>query len=581
MIAKQLREKFIRFFKKKNHREIPNVSLLPENDPSALFISAGMHPLVPYLLGEKHPLGQRLVNCQRCLRTGDLEEVGDTFHHTFFEMLGNWSLGDYFKKEMIPWALEFLMLELGFKRENLSVTIFKGNADAPYDRESEEIWRKLGIPQEKIFPLEKKDNWWGPVGETGPCDPDTEIFYDTAKPACSSNCRPGCGCGKYFELWNLVFMEYEKKKNGNYIPLRQKNVDTGMGVERTTAILQRKDDDYQTELFWPLIKKIEEVSGKIYQGNEKSMRIIADHLKAATFIIDDGVEPSNKDRGYVLRRLIRRSVVQMMQLEIIPLKIIPALCQEIINIYKDLYFIDKTSYEIHPIIEAEVNNFLPKIHKAAKLLQVKQLSGKLLFDLLQTYGLPFEVAQDLLEQWGKKIDKKTREEFKNEMKKHQELSRKASKGLFKGGLADYSEEVTRLHSATHLLHQALRDVLGKHIRQVGSNITPERLRFDFTHPEKLTLDQIAKVEALINKKIRENLAVKMKIMTLEQARKEKALAFFRERYGEKVNVYFIGDYSAEVCAGPHVTSTGEIGDVKIIKEESAGAGKRRIYAIVK
>ncbi len=581
MTARELRQKFIDFFKKIDHQEIPNLSLVPEDDPSALFISAGMHPLVPYLLGEPHPLGKRLVNCQRCLRTDDLEAVGDTFHHTFFEMLGNWSLGDYFKKEMIAWALKFLTSELGFNKEKLSVTIFQGDADAPFDKESEKIWLSLGFPKEKIFPLGKKDNWWGPVGETGPCGPDSEIFYDTGQPACGKDCQPGCGCGKYFELWNLVFMEYERKKNGKYLPLKQKNVDTGMGVERTIAILRGEADDYQTELFIPIIEKIEKASEKTYKGNEKAMRIIADHLKAATFAIADGVEPSNKDRGYVLRRLIRRSAVKMRQLKIVPGKLIPKICQKVVEIYKDLYFVDKNAYEIHPIIGEEVENFLPKMYRAGKLLQVKPVSGKLLFDLHQTYGLPFEVAQDLLEQWGKKIDKKIREEFDKEMKRHQKISRKGMKRKFAGGLADKSQEAVRLHTATHLLHQALRDVLGEHVQQVGSNITVERLRFDFTHPEKLTEKQVKKVEETVNLKIKENLPVKMEIMSLEEAKKRGALAFFGEKYGEQVKLYSLGNYSKEVCGGPHVASTGEIDNVKIVKEESAGAGKRRVYAVLK
>lgn len=580
MTARELRKKYINFFLKLDHKEIPNVSLIPENDPSALFISAGMHPLVPYLLGEPHPLGKRLVNCQRCLRTDDLDKVGNTFHHTFFEMLGNWSLGDYFKAEMIAWALEFLTKELNFPKNKLSVTIFKGDAGAPYDKESEEIWLKLGIPKEKICPLGKKDNWWGPVGETGPCGPDTEIFYDAGKQACRQDCRPGCYCGKYFELWNLVFMEYERKKNGKYVPLKQKNVDTGMGVERTTAILQGKDDVYQTELFSPIIKKIEEVSKKDYKGNEKEMRIIADHLRAAAFIIADGIEPSNKDRGYVLRRLIRRSTVQMRQLNIVPLKIVPAICQQIVDIYKDLYFVDKNSYEIHSIIGAEVDDFMPILNKGTKLLQAQPINGKFLFDLQQTHGLPFEVAQDLLEQWGKKIDKRIKAEFEKEKRKHQEISRKGMKRKFAGGLAEKSQAAIKLHTATHLLHQALRDVLGEHVQQVGSNITSRRLRFDFSHNKKLSTEEIKKVEKIVNQKVKADLPVKMEIMTLEEAKKIGALALFEEKYGEKIKVYFIGNYSVEACAGPHVSSTGEIGNVKIVKEESAGAGKRRIYAVI-
>lgn len=582
MTAKELRKKYIDFFVKRGHKRIPSASLVPENDPTALFISAGMHPLVPYLVGEPHPLGKRLVSYQKCLRTGDIEEVGDTTHHTFFEMLGNWSLGDYFKKEAIYWSYEFLTKELALDPKRLSVSVFAGDEDAPRDEESYKIWRSLDIPKERIYFFPKENNWWGPVGETGPCGPDTEMFYDTGKKPCGPDCRPEDGCGKYFEIWNDVFMEFNRTKDGQYEPLKQKNVDTGMGVERTVAILQGKDDNYQTELFTPIIKVIEELSEKNYaqKGVRRSMRIIADHLRGATFAIADGVIPSNKDRGYIIRRLIRRSVVQMMQLNIVPLKLVPAICGQIIDLYKDLYFVDKNSYEIHLIIGTEVDKFLPKLHRASKLLQTKQLSGKLLFDLFQTHGLPFEVAQDLLEQWGKKIDKEIKEEYEKEFEKHQRLSRKGAEKKFAGGLADHSEETTKLHTATHLLHQALREILGVHVKQAGSNITPKRLRFDFSHSKKLTEEEIKKVEKLVNEKIDQNLKVSWRIMTPEEAKKEGALAFFEKKYEEKVKVYSIDDWSKEICGGPHVDFTGVLGKFKILKEESAGAGSRRIYAVL-
>jgi len=572
MTARELRQKYIKFFLKLGHKEIPNVSLVPENDPSALFISAGMHPLTPYLLGEPHPLGKRLINCQRCLRTGDLNAVGDTFHNTFFEMLGNWSLGDYFKKEMIPWSLEFLTKELGFKQERLSVTVFKGDADAPYDQEAEKVWQKVGIPKRRIFALPKKDNWWGPVGETGPCGPDSEIFYDIGKKKCSPGCRPGCDCGKYFELWNLVFMQYEKTGKGEYRPLSQKNVDTGMGVERTTAILQGKDDVYQTELFVPIIEKIEEITGQKYETNKKSMRIIADHLRAATFVIADGVDPANVDRGYILRRLIRRAIDQA---EVIDYsKNLQPILEAIINIYQKEYpQLETNRDKVYKTIKKEMVRYCQAIQKSKRILpDQKKISGEEAFRFYATHG----TAPYQLEKQGYEFDQK---EFDKAFKKHQKLSRAGVQKKFAGGLADKSKKAIKFHTATHLLHQALRDILGEHVKQVGSNITSERIRFDFTHPEKLTEEQIRKVEKIVNQKIRQNLPVKMKMMFLEEAKKVGALALFEKKYGEKVKVYFVGDYSTEVCAGPHVSSTREISNVKIIKEESAGAGKRRIYAV--
>lgn len=580
MTAKELKKKYIDFFVKRGHKRLPNVSLIPENDPTALFINSGMHPLVPYLLGELHPLGKRLVSNQRCLRTQDIDEVGNTMHNTFFEMLGNWSLGDYWKKEAIEWSWEFLTKKLNLDPKRISATCFAGDKDAPKDEESAKIWQSLGIPKERIYFLGKKDNWWS-VGETGPCGPDTEMFYDTGKKKCGSNCRPGDDCGKYFEVWNDVFMQFNKLKNGKLEKLKQRNIDTGMGIERTMMALQGKDDVYQTELFSSLINQIEKISGKRYQGeSKKPMRIIADHLKSAVFMAQDGLEPSNKERGYVMRRLIRRAVVKMRQLGIIPLKAVPKVCRETIKIYGSEYFDRRSSYLISTIIRTEVDAFEQTMHRGVKLLQTKpKVDGKLAFDIYQTYGFPFEVTLELLSQWGRLVDeKRLKEEFDKEFKKHQKLSRKGPEKKFAGGLADHSEEVKKLHTATHLLHQALRDVLGDHVQQVGSNITPERLRFDFTHPEKLTEAEIKQVEDIINKQIKANLPVKIEMMTLEEAKKKGALAFFDERYGEKLKVYLIGDYSKEVCGGPHISFTGEIGRVKITKEESVGVGRRRIYA---
>lgn len=579
MTAKELKQKYFAFFVKKGHKKLPNVSLVPENDPTALFINSGMHPLVPYLLGEPHPLGKRLVSNQRCLRTQDIDEVGNMMHLTFFEMLGNWSLGDYWKKEAIGWSWEFLTEVLNLEPKRISVTCFAGDKDTPRDEEAAKVWQKIGIPKERIHFLGKKDNWWA-VGDTGPCGPDTEMFYDTGKKKCGPKCRPGDNCGKYFEIWNDVFMEYNRLPNGKLEKLKQKNIDTGMGMERTTAMLQGKDDVYQTELFASVIQTIEKISGKKYQGeNKKSMRIIADHLRAATFAIADGVMPSNVEAGYIVRRLIRRAVFKMRQLPVdgSRLEASKKICQEIKDTYSSAYpYLTKKSTDITIALTEEVDKFETTLSKGIKfLMKYPKLDGKIAFDVLQTYGIPFEVTQEIAAKMGQKIE---REDFEKEFRKHQEISRAGVETKFAGGLADQSEEVIKLHTTTHLLHQALRDILGDHVQQVGSNITPERLRFDFTHPEKLTEAQMKKVEKIINEKIKANLSVKIKTMSLAEARKKGALAFFGEKYGEKVKVYSIGDYSTEVCGGPHVKSTGEIGRVKIIKEKPVGAGRRRIYA---
>jgi len=592
MTAKELKEKYIDFFVKKGHKKLPNVSLVPENDPTALFMSAGMHSLIPYLLGEPHPLGKRLVSNQRCLRTVDIDKVGNTTHHTFFEMLGNWSLGDYWKKEAIEWSWEFLTKKLSLDPKKISVSVFAGDKETPRDEESAKIWRSLDIPSERIYFFPKKNNWWGPVGESGPCGPDTEMFYDVTGKSHGSGCRPEDGCGRFFEIWNDVFMEYDKTPKGKFNLLKQKNVDTGMGVERTVAVLQGKDDNYQTELFATLINQIEKISGKKYQGeNKKPMRIIADHLRAATFAIADGVMPSNVEQGYVLRRLIRRAIVKEYGLEGKPsilvefletgYKLKPAVSL-IIDFYKTEYpYLEKTSTSIQKAISEEWEKFGVSLRKGYPVLlkilekSAKVISGEDVFRLFDTYGIQPEVTEQAAQKYGKRVDKK---EFERAFKEHQKISRAGMEKKFAGGLADHSEEVTKLHTTTHLLHQALRDVLGTHVQQVGSNITPERLRFDFTHPDKLTGVQMKKVEKIINEKVKANLPVKIKMMTLVEARKKGVLAFFREKYGEKVKVYSIGDYSQEVCGGPHASSTGKIGSVKIIKEQAIGVGRRRIYA---
>lgn len=591
MTASELKKKYLAFFIKKRHKLLPNVSLAPENDPTALFINSGMHPLVPYLLGETHPLGKRLVSNQRCLRTQDIEKIGNMMHLTFFEMLGNWSLGDYWKKEAIEWSWKFLTKELSLKPQRIFITCFAGDKNSPKDEESANFWHSLGVAKDRIFFLGKEDNWWS-VGETGPCGPDTEMFYDTGKKPCGPNCHPGDNCGKYFEIWNDVFMEFNRKPNGQLEKLKQRNIDTGMGVERTAAMLQGKDDVYQTELFSSIVRTIELLSGKKYEGqNQRAMRIIADHLRAATFALADGVVPSNVERGYVVRRLIRRTIRYGKQLNINQLFTFKIAKVVVDNYSQEYPHLENNKELICSQLQNEEEKFLKTLQRGLKefkkissglINKTKKISGEKAFYLYETYGFPLELTEELAKEKGFTLDKK---EFEKAQLRHQKKSRVSLKKKFAGGLADHSEEVTKLHTATHLLHQALRQVLGDHVRQVGSNITPERLRFDFTHPEKLTPEQIKKVEQIINRQISRDLPVKWKIMSLAEAKKQGALAFFTEKYGEKVKVYFIGPststerpYSVEVCGGPHVTSTGKIGGVKIIKEKPVGSGRRRIYA---
>jgi len=587
MTAEELRKKYIDFFVERGHKQIPSASLIPENDPTALFISAGMHPLVPYLLGEPHPLGKRICSIQKCVRTVDIDSVGDTFHQTFFEMLGNWSLGDYWKEEMIPWSFEFLTKVLEIPLKRISVTCFAGDQDAPRDEQSANLWKKVGIPKERIYFLPKSDNWWGPAGKVGPCGPDTEMFFDTGKQKCGPNCRPGCPCGKYFEIWNDVFMEYNKTPEGKFEPLKQKNVDTGMGVERTIAVLNGFDDVYQTELFIPIIAKIEEISGRKYSEvkNKKPMRVIADHLRAATFIIADGVSPSNVEQGYVLRRLIRRAIRygRALQLnEVFTPKVVEIVIEVMSDVYPELQSNKAVIFKLLSTEEEKFSRTLNKgLREFEKLLEEigkeRVLPGSKVFFLYETYGFPIELTEELAKEKGISIDK---EAVQKAMASHQEKSREGAGKKFAGGLADHSEIVVKYHTATHLLHAALRKILGNQVRQVGSNLTAERLRFDFTYPQKMTEDQINQVENLVNEKISLGLPVKEEIMSLKEAQKKGALAFFGQKYGEMVKVYTIGDFSMEVCGGPHVKNTKEIGKIKIFKEESIGVGKRRIYARV-
>ena len=594
MTADQLREKYQKFFESKGHRIISGASLIPENDPTVLFTTAGMHPLVPYLLGEPHPAGKRLTDVQKCVRTGDIEAVGDSSHCTFFEMLGNWSLGDYFKKEAITWSYEFLTSKeyLGFDPARLSVTVFEGEGNVPKDEESIAIWKALGIPAERIHALPKEDNWWGPAGQTGPCGPDTEMFIDTLKAACSPACRPGCHCGKYIEIWNDVFMQYNKTADGHYEPLKQANVDTGMGVERTICMMRGLASVFETELFAPIMSKIAELSTTPPADAavvQRAQRIIADHLRTATFILGDpkgGVTPGNLGANYVLRRLIRRAVRYAKVLGIGP-GFARTLAEIVIDNYRHVYpELQEKRETIVGELSAEEERFektlvsgqreFDKISTALKTHGQAQISGRTAFKLYDTYGFPLEMTEELAAEQGLLVD---RPGFDEAFKKHQETSKQGDK-TFKGGLADNTDTTTRLHTATHLLHKALQIVLGPHALQKGSNITPERLRFDFTHPEKMTPEQIAAVEKIVNEQIARNLPIALETMTIEDAKAGGATALFAAKYGEQVKVYSAGDFSKEVCGGPHATNTGELGKFKIQKEESSSAGVRRIKAVL-
>ncbi len=582
-----LKKKYMEFFKKKVHKEIPNSPLIPENDPTVLFTTAGMHPLVPFLLGQKHPLGKRLTNVQKCLRTDDIDEIGDNFHLTFFEMLGNWSLGDYFKKEAIEWSWEFLTDKkwLGLNKEKISVTVFEGDKDAPRDEESADIWKGAGVPEERIFYLPKKDNWWGPAGETGPCGPDTEIFFDTGKPPCGKDCKPGCSCGKYCEIWNNVFMQYNKTPDGKFELLKQKNVDTGMGVERTSAVLQGKKNVFEISTFEPIVGKIKKIA-QIKNPDEKeetSIRIITDHIRASTFVLAEKIEPSNVDQGYVLRRLIRRSI-RHGKLIGIQKEFLSELVKIVIEIHKNNYpHLVKNQDFIFEQLKKEELKFWKSLETGLKKFeqiasQSKKIDGKNAFLLFQSFGFPIEITKDLGKEAGIEVDEKG---FEEEYKKHQNLSRTGAEKKFKGGLSDSSEETTKLHTATHMLAESLRIILkNKNIVQKGSNITPERLRFDFNFDRKLTEKELKDVEDLVNKKIKESLSVKREEITVDEAKKKGAQAVFEQKYGEKVSVYSIGDFSFEICGGPHVKNTSELGKFKITKEESVAAGVRRIKAIL-
>ena len=581
MNALELRNKYLDFFKRHGHKVIPSAPLIPENDPSVLFNTAGMQPLVPYLLGQKHPEGTRLTDYQKCIRTNDIEEVGDNRHLTYFEMLGNWSLGDYFKEESIAMSFEFLTKDLEIPVDKLSVTCFGGNELIGKDDESASYWEKAGIPKERIYFL--KDNWWI-AGETGPCGSDTEIFYDTGKPKCSPECNPDCDCGKYVEIWNNVFMEFFKHEDGSITPLSQKNVDTGLGLERVNMLLQGKETPYDTELFVDIMKKLEELQ-KV--NNIFSRRVVAEHLRSSMMIICDGGRPSNLDRGYILRRLIRRMIRHMNKLQI-DLNELSNLIDLDIEVLKGMYpDLESNRETIKQVLLEEKDKFVKTLahgerefEKEVKKLKEQgkdKIEGKVVFKLYDTYGFPPEVTQDLAKENDMTIDM---DGFKELFKEHQEKSRAGSEQKFKGGLASTGEIETKYHTATHLLNAALKQVLGSHVHQRGSNITAERLRFDFSHDAKMTDEEKKATEDLINKWIEEAIPVEHFEMKKDEAIAQGAEAMFIEKYGDIVSVYKIGDVSLELCGGPHVSNTSELGHFKIKKEESSSSGVRRIKAIL-
>ena len=646
----QLREMFQSFMESKGHKRIQSASIIPENDPTVLFTTAGMHPLVPYLMGTPHPAGTRLTDVQKCIRTGDIEEVGDPSHLTFFEMLGNWSLGDYFKKEAISWSWEFLTSPdyLGLDKDKLAFSVFAGDEDCPRDEEAHDIWRSMGVEEDHIFYLPKENNWWGPAGQTGPCGPDTEMFIIRDKAPCGPNCSPACSCGRYLEIWNDVFMQYNKQKDGTFIPLEKKNVDTGMGLERTICVLTGKKTVYETDAFSGIIAKIAELSGKEYGADEettRAFRVVADHLRTSTFILGDdrGVSPSNTDQGYILRRLIRRAVRYGMSLGMQD-GFTAEIAQVIINQYKEVYpELDRNAAFVTEQLKLEEGRFArtlrqgekefekvynntvntkalldsiltaeDKVAKAQELAQTKKLrpspdmmpiieaataadeaalvaavetrmaslnvlDGRSAFKLYDTYGFPIEMTIELAAEKGLTVDEA---DFAERFKQHQEKSHQGAEQKFKGGLADHSEQTAKLHTATHLLHAALRKVLGDEVAQKGSNITAERLRFDFSFGRKMTAEEIAEVERLVNVAIEAKAPVVCEEMTVPEAKEKGAIGLFESKYGEKVRTYKMGEYSFEICGGPHAENTGDLGSFKIQKEESSSAGVRRIKAVI-
>lgn len=609
--ASELRQKYLDFFKDRGHVVIPSAPIVLGNDPTTLFTGSGMQPMMPYLLGQAHPLGKRIVDSQKSFRSQDIEEVGDNRHQTFFEMLGNWSLGDYFKAEQLPWFFEFLTKEVGLDPDRLYVTVFIGDQSmgVPKDAESVKIWQDLfrqvgieakeveldteeegsrvGMQGGRIFSYGVKKNWWArngaipstmPEGEPG--GPDSEVFYDFGTPhdeKYGSHCHPNCDCGRFLEIGNSVFMQYQKQPDGSLKELDQKNIDFGGGLERTLAALYNDPDVFKTDLFLPIIKKIESLTATKYTDHAPSMRIITDHLKGAVMMISEGLEPSNKLQGYVLRRLLRRAALKVYLLKPdFQASDLADIVEIVFDMYDQVYLDKEKDLErIREVVKQEIEKFQKTLSRGLRELnKLAAIDGRVAFDLLSTFGFPWELTLELAAEKGQVVD---RSQFETEFKKHQDLSRSASAGLFKGGLADKSEVVTKYHTATHLLQQALRDCLGDHVHQSGSNITSERLRFDFTHDKALTKEEADKVEQIINQKIEADLPVTTTTSTYEEAISSGALAFFREKYPEKVTVYHIGDYSRELCGGPHVSHTGQIGKIKIAKQESLGSSLRRLY----
>ncbi len=608
MKSKEVREKFIKFFvsSPRNHKEISPAPLILENDPTTLFTSSGMQPLVPYLMGKSHPLGKRLVDSQPSIRTVDIDEVGDNRHLTFFEMLGNWSLGDYFKKEQLPWILDFFTKDLGLSQEKLWVSVFEGNDQVPKDEESAEIWKKLGIPDSRIYFYDAKKNWWSrtgspdemPIGEIG--GPDSEIFYDFGKelklhensPFKNEECHPNCDCGRYMEIGNSVFMQYKKIGENKLEELPQKNVDFGGGLERIAAVVNGDPDIYKSDLFIGLINELERNSNAKYEDKKRDFRIIVDHIKASVFLVANGIVPSNKQHGYVIRRLLRRSAIKMHKIGAVKniIETSRKVANQVVDTYKDRYLKDNNALDISVEIGDEVNKFSGVLDKGIKLIdklinEGRKIDSDLAFDLFQTYGFPLEATEEYLESYGKRFTVEDKIKYDDRFRKHQEISRTTSAGIFKGGLADQSPEVIRLHTATHLLLAALRKVLGEHIVQKGQNITKDRSRFDFLHTQKLTDEEIKQVENLINDIVSKNLPVNFNIMPKNEAENTGAIHAFNEKYADTVKVYFVGDvlenaFSKEFCGGPHVTSTSEIGRVRIIKQDKVGSDIIRIYLTV-
>lgn len=594
MTSKEIRQKFLDFYANKGHSVIPAAPLVCESDPTTLFTSSGMQPLVPYLLGELHPLGKRLVDSQPSLRLEDIDEVGDNRHTTFFEMLGNWSLGDYFKAEQLPWVYEFLTQEFGLSKNKLWVSVFEGDkrAKVSRDEESAAIWKKIGIPENKVFYYSSKKNWWSrsgspdkmPVGEIG--GPDSEIFFEfTDVPHDSeygSSCHPNCDCGRFMEIGNSVFIQYKKMEDGSLKELSQKNVDFGGGLERIAAATNNDPDIFKIDLLWPLIEIIQSLSKKDYQSDKntaRAMRIMADHLRAGVMIAGAGIIPSNKTQGYILRRLLRRAMLFAKRLELSDDSYLEILVKQVSQIYQDIFpDLKEKEDAISEVFKEEASRFDKALKTGLKEIEkIKIIDSQKAFYLYESFGFPLEMIVEIAKERGQGFNV---EDFQKEQGKHKELSRQGAEGMFKGGLADQSYEVVKLHTATHLLHRSLRSILGDHIRQEGSNITAERLRFDFSHPQKLTSEELIKIEGLVNEKIKQDLRVSFEIMDRDLAIESGATAFFKEKYADKIKIYAIGDFSKEICGGPHVAKTSELGIFKIVKEESVARGIRRIRAIL-